>query len=104
MKILYQLGAGYLLLIYPMAAMMSPMMFDAPDSMSDPSKWLTVCCVLLYPALVGYFLYRKGVGLFWLSPARVLVVTCTVAGLAFTTFGWIALNDLANETRKHARP
>jgi hypothetical protein len=56
------------LIVWPFAAMMSPMIFDAPGSENNPVAWASYYTVLAYPfptvagAILSFYNYKGNIG------------------------------------------
>lgn len=96
MRFLAQFPVGFVLLLWPMAVMMSPMVLDAPDSDTNKSNLVPLALILFYPALFGAAFYFLNWSFFSYSPRTFLIASISVPVAAFVLFGYprIVLNML----------
>lgn len=88
MRILAHVPVGFLLLVWPMALMMSPMLFDAPGSTANRSATVMLMALVFYPALIGTAFYGLDWGFLGLSPRTFLGLSVAVPLMAFVVFGY----------------
>jgi hypothetical protein len=91
--------AGFLLLMWPLIAMTSPMMMGAPGASNRLGNLVTIVAVLSYPLPIGAIFFWLDWGLF-VSPTTLLIITCAAPVIALLFYGVAILNllrGIANE-------
>jgi hypothetical protein len=88
MKLLVQIPAGFLLLLWPMAVMMSPMAFGAPGSTSNRSILLPLVSIVFYPVLIGVTFFVLNWSFLFFSPRVFLLLSIALPVSAFLLFGY----------------
>ena len=99
-KIALQILATFLIVGWPMVAMMSPMMIGAPGAINRLKPLVTIVVVLSYPLAIGLLFYWLGWNLWFVSARTLAFLTALAPALALYFYGRPIVNllrGIANE-------
>ncbi|MGV8934478.1 MAG: DKNYY domain-containing protein [Gallionellaceae bacterium] len=94
MQILINTVFTFVLMFWPIAMMMSPMMLDAPGSENDKGQLIIMMLFLCYPIGLFILLWLFGGSFFGVGGLKLAVVASVVIAIAFSVFGYFGM--LAN--------
>ncbi|MGO1298375.1 MAG: DKNYY domain-containing protein [Vibrio sp.] len=97
MKLVINIIVTFALCWWPLILMMSPMMFDAPDSENDKSVIIGGLVFMSYPVILFALLGIFGADYFGMNSWRLAAVSTAIIALSFTVFGYTSL--LSNAMR-----
>lgn len=91
MKLAINIIVTFALCWWPLILMMSPMMFDAPDSENDKSIVIGGLLFMSYPVILFLLLGLFGAEFYGINSWRLAIISAVILALIFTVFGYASM-------------